>query len=73
MAGLVPAIHVFNNHKNQDVDARDIGEPSGLVFGKPNQGVDARLRRAMDRLRDAVLRTAMRGHDESDIVKLGIT
>jgi hypothetical protein len=39
MAGLVPAIHVFDP-RWKDVDARDIGERS-----------------------DAVLRTAMRGHD----------
>jgi hypothetical protein len=36
----------------QDVDARDIGEPSGLAFGKHKGELD-----------DAVLRTAMRGHD----------
>jgi hypothetical protein len=41
MAGLVPAIHVFEVTRDQDVDARDIGERS-----------------------DAVLRTAIPGHDE---------
>jgi hypothetical protein len=41
MAGLVPAIHVFDLMTPKDVDARDIGERS-----------------------DAVLRTAMRGHDD---------
>src|SRR5271163_3268620 len=41
MAGLVPAIHVYEPVKPEDVDARDIGERS-----------------------DAVLRTAMPGHDE---------
>ena len=34
------------------VDGRDIGVFSGLAFGKPK-----------DRLRDAVLRTAVPGHD----------
>jgi hypothetical protein len=41
----------------KDVDARDIGEPSGLAFGKPK-----------GELRDAVLRTAKRGHDGSAAV-----
>jgi hypothetical protein len=43
MAGLVAGMHAFDTLKKQDVDARDIGEPSGLAFGKPK-----------DRLRDAV-------------------
>jgi len=49
MAGLVPAIHVcFATPTRKNVDARDIGEPSGLAFGKPK-----------DRLHDAVLLTTM--------------
>src|SRR5437588_11102726 len=43
IAGLDPAIH----HLAKKMDARDIGEPSGLASGKPK-----------DELRDAVLRTA---------------
>ena len=39
--------------KGKDVDARNIGEPTG----------PARSGRSDDRLRDAVLRTAMCGHD----------
>jgi hypothetical protein len=32
MAGLVPAIHVFNRPRMQDVDARNIGERSDAVL-----------------------------------------
>jgi len=45
-----PRLFCYPDKKN--VDAQDIGEPSGLAFGKPK-----------DRLRDAVLRTTMPGHD----------
>src|SRR5580692_1691401 len=43
----------FQRFSKQDVDGRDIGEPPGLAFGKPK-----------GELRDAVLRTAMPGHDD---------
>jgi hypothetical protein len=56
MAGLVPAIHVFGLEPAQETDARHIGAPSGLAFGKPK-----------DELHDAILRPAMAGHDEGSI------
>src|SRR5690349_19098938 len=51
MAGLVPAIH--DGSAVLFVDARLIGEPTGPREAWPD-----------DRLRDAVFRTAMAGHDE---------
>src|ERR1700721_754428 len=42
----------------QDVDGRELGKPSALAFGKPK-----------GELRDAVLRTAMPGHDASMVSK----
>jgi hypothetical protein len=33
MAGLVPAIHVFDCSCKKDVDARDIGFPADFVGG----------------------------------------
>jgi hypothetical protein len=54
MPALVAGVHVFlRSSRGKDVDGRDIGEPSGLAFGKPK-----------GELRDAVLRTAVPGHDD---------
>src|ERR1700741_1360351 len=53
MAGLVPAIHVCRVAPSKNADVRHMGEPTG----------PARSGRPDDKLRDAVLRAALAGHD----------
>ncbi len=53
ITGLGPGIHLSAKESATKLDCRVIGEPPGLAPGEPN-----------DRLRDAVLRTAMPGNDE---------